>query len=92
LEWPIGEEVRKSDIPAKPEPGAGDEGKVHDDGRRERESRRAGEEEIRVRVRNWDGRLERESRRGTYLPSRSLEPETMTRDGGRESRSLESGD
>jgi hypothetical protein len=26
----------------------------------------------------------RESRRGTYLPSRSPEPETMTRDGGRE--------
>jgi hypothetical protein len=42
LEWPTGEEVRKSDIPAKPEPGAGDEGKVHDDGRRERESRRRG--------------------------------------------------
>jgi hypothetical protein len=34
----------------------------------------------------------RESRRGTYLPSRSPEPETMTRDGGRESRSPESGD
>ena len=32
-----------SDIPAKPEPGAGDEGKVHDDGRRERESRRRGD-------------------------------------------------
>jgi hypothetical protein len=67
LEWSTGEEARKSDIPAKPEPGAGDEGKVHDDGRRERESRSAGEEEIRVRVRDWDGRLERESRRGTYL-------------------------
>jgi hypothetical protein len=50
---------------------------------------RAGEEEIRVWVRDWDGRLERESRRGTYLPSRSPEPETMTRDGGRESRSLD---
>jgi hypothetical protein len=40
---PTGEVVRKSDIPAKPEPGAGDEGKVHDDGRRERESRRRGD-------------------------------------------------
>ena len=42
---------------------------------------RAGEEEIRVRVRDWDGRLERESQRGTYLPSRSLELETITREG-----------
>jgi hypothetical protein len=50
---------------------------------------RAREEEIRVRARDWVGRLERESQRGTYLPSRSPEPKMMTRDSGRESRSLE---
>jgi hypothetical protein len=83
-EWGL---VRKSDIPAKPKTRV--KCTTTDDARG-----RAGEEEIRVRVRvrDCDGRLERESRRGTYLPSHSPEPETMTRDGGRESRSPKSGD
>jgi hypothetical protein len=83
---PTGEGEPERDIPAKSEPRAGDEGQVHDDA-----GGRAGEEEIRVRVRDWDCRLGRESQRGTYLPSRSLEPETRVnrssaRRRGRESR------
>ena len=55
---PTREGEPERDIPAKPEPGVGDEGQVHDDA-----GGRAGEEEIRVRVRDWDGRLEREPER-----------------------------
>ena len=85
---PTREGEPERDIPAKPEPGGGDEGQVHDDA-----GGRAREEEIRVRVRDWDWdcRLGRESRRGTYLPSRSPEPETRVnrssaRRRGRENR------
>jgi hypothetical protein len=73
-----GEEEPESDIPAKPKTRV--KCTTTDDA-----GGRVEEEEIRVMVRDWDCRLERESRRGTYLPSRSPEPETMTWEGEPES-------
>jgi hypothetical protein len=77
-EWGLVRKIRRvTYLPSRsPEPETRVKCTTTDDARG-----RAGEEEIRVRVRDWDGQLERESRRGTYLPSRSPKPETMTWEG-----------